>query len=511
MRKADEISIKDYSIPGIVLMENAASGVINEIDREIKCGSLPQTGIATIVCGTGNNGGDGFAVARHLKSKGWLPEVFICGDDKKISGDALTNLEIIKKLEVPIFLLEEEGTDDLNDMLSKSHIVIDAILGTGFKGKLKPYIELIVDIINNQSTYTISIDSPTGLNSDTGFAESSCITADKTVTLGLPKIGLVINDGPSYCGELVVEGLSIPEKVYDIIGISRCLTDKSFVGDFIKSRNHNSHKGTYGRVFVVAGSKGMAGAGLLSSNAALRTGAGIVELAVPMCLFNMVSGKVPELITKELREDINGCICSESSESIIKGAMNASVLLMGPGLGLSEGVGDAVFDAIRTYENPIIIDADGLNNLSRNPSILLERVGETIVTPHPGEMARLMGVSTKEVQQDRLDLAERFALEYKVIVVLKGFRTIIATPWGKTWINPTGNPGMATAGSGDVLSGIIAGFIAQGLKAFEAAVCGTFIHGVSGDKAAENLGQWGMTAADIIRFIPHTIKDIGGK
>lgn len=510
MRKADEMSIKDYFIPGIVLMENAAFGVINEIDKEIRKGSLPQTGIAAIVCGTGNNGGDGFAVARHLKSKGWYPEVFICGDAKKITGDALTNLEIIKKLEVPIFLFEEKGTGALNNMLSRSHIVIDAILGTGFKGKLKPHIEAVANIINNQSKYIISIDIPTGLNSDTGFAENSCIMADKTVTLGLPKIGLVINDGPNYCGELIVEGLSIPEKVYGMVGIKRYLTDKSFVGGFIKPRHHNSHKGSYGRVFVVAGSKGMAGAGLLSSNAALRSGAGIVELAVPMCLLNTVSGKVPELITKELSEDINGCICSKSSESIIKSAMNASVLLMGPGLGLSEGVGDAVFDAIRAYENPIIIDADGLNNLSRDPSILQERAGETIITPHPGEMARLIGISTKEVQQDRIGLAERFASRYKVIVVLKGFRTIIATPWGETWINPTGNPGMATAGSGDVLAGIIAGLIAQGLKAFEAAICGTFIHGASGDRAAENLGQWGMTATDIIRFIPHTIKDIGG-
>lgn len=510
MRKADEISIRDYFIPGIVLMENAASGVINEIDKGIKSGSLPQTGIAAIVCGTGNNGGDGFAVARHLKSKGWFPEVFICGDDKKIAGDALTNLEIIKKLEVPISLLEEKGILVLNEMISKSHIVVDAILGTGYKGRLKPYIETVVDMINSQSSYIISIDSPTGLNSDTGFAESSCVMATKTVTLGLPKIGLVINDGPNYCGELVVEGLSIPEKAYDMVGITRYLTDNSFVSTFIKSRRQNSHKGTFGRVFVVAGSKGMAGAGLLSSNAALRIGAGIVELAVPMCLFNIVSGKVPEIITRELREDKNGYICSESSESIIKGAMNASVLLMGPGLGFSEGVGDAVFNAIRTYKNPIIIDADGLNCISVNPSILLERVEETIVTPHPGEMARLMGISTKEVQQDRLSLAEKFASKYKVIVVLKGFRTIISTPWGETWINPTGNPGMATAGSGDVLSGVIAGLIAQGLSAFEAAVCGTFIHGASGDRAADYLGQWGMTAADIIRFIPHTIKHIGG-
>ena len=510
MRKADEISIKDYSIPGIVLMENAAFGVINEIDKEIKRETLPQTGIAVIVCGIGNNGGDGFAVARHLKSKGWYPEVFICGDEKKIIGDASINLEIIRKLGVPIILFEEKGTDILNEVLGKSRIVIDAILGTGFKGKLKPHFEKIVNIINNQSKYIISIDSPTGLNSDTGFAESSCIMADKTVTLGLPKIGLIINDGPNYCGELVVEGLSIPEKVYDTVGISRYLTDKRFVGNFIKSRHHNSHKGTYGRAFVVAGSKGMAGAGLLSSDAALRSGAGIVELAVPMCLLDTVSGKVPELITKGLSEDKNGCLCSESSESIIQGAMNASVLLVGPGLGLSEGVRYTVFNAIRTYENPIIIDADGLNGISENTSILLERVGETIVTPHPGEMARLMGISTKEVQQDRLNLAERFASKYKVIVVLKGFRTIIATPWGETWINPTGNPGMATAGSGDVLAGIIAGLIAQGLKAFEAAVCGTFIHGASGDRASENYGQWGMTATDIIRFIPHTIKDIGG-
>lgn len=510
MRKADEIYIRDYSIPGIVLMENAALGVMKEIDKQITNGKLPQIGNAVIVCGTGNNGGDGFAVARHLKSRNWNPKVLICGDDKKITGDALTNLEITKKLDIPIFLLGEDGIDALNPIITKSHLVVDAILGTGFKGKLKPYIESIVDVINNESLYVISIDSPTGLNSDTGFAEGGCIAAHKTITLGLPKIGLIINDGPNYCGDLVVERLTIPEKVYDILGITRYLTDDDFMRSFIKLRSNSSHKGTYGRVFITAGSKGMAGAGLLASYAALRTGAGIVELAVPNSLLNIVSGKTPEIITKGVPEDKNGSICYESSNDIIEGAESASTLLIGPGLRSDECVKDAVFNVVRNCKIPMVIDADGLNVISKNPSILFERSGETVLTPHPGEMARLMGVGVDEIQRDRIGNAEKFAKEYNVVVVLKGFRTIISTPKGETWINPTGNPGMATAGSGDVLAGIISAFIALGFNVHHGAVCGAFIHGASGDRAAENMGQWGMTAADIIRFIPHTIKDIGG-
>lgn len=509
MRIADEISIKDYSIPGIVLMENAALGIANEIKKEINNGRLPIEGNAVIMCGTGNNGGDGFAVARHLRSIGWYTEVIICGDYNKIAGDALTNLRIIEKMEIPIKTFDEGYKGLLNNNI-KRDLIIDAILGTGFKGELKTGIKLIIDRVNNDNAYVISIDIPTGLNSDTGFVNDSCIKANKTVTLGLPKIGLVINDGPIYCGELVIENLTIPNEVYDRIGINRYLTDEKLLRKYIIPRVNDSHKGAYGKVFVVAGSKGMAGAGLLASEAALRSGTGIVELAVPESLLNTISGKVPELITRGLLEDENVCVSFESSDNIIKDSAKASSMLIGPGLGVSDGVVHTLINIIKKFRNPIVIDADGLNALSKKPSILLEKEGEIVLTPHPGEMARLMGISIIDVQKDRIGNAEKLAKVFKVTVVLKGYRTIIATPWGETWINPTGNPGMATAGSGDVLSGIITSLIAQGFKTHHAAICGAYVHGYSGDRAMEKVGQWGMTATDIIRFIPHTIKDIGG-
>lgn len=506
MRISDEISIKDYLIPGIVLMENAALGVMKEIKREIKCGRLPERGNSLIVCGTGNNGGDGFAIARHLMSIGWQTKVVICGDYNKITGDALINLKIIEKINLSVKSIDECNSDILNS--NKPDLIIDSILGTGFKGELKPNIKSIVESINNNNAYVISVDIPTGLNSDTGFIDSVCVKADKTVTLGLPKIGLVINKGPIYCGELSVEGLTIPGEVYDKVGVNKYLTDEDFLCEYLLERNKNSHKGTYGKVLTIACSKEMAGAGLLASEAALRSGAGIVELAIPESLLNTVSGKVPEIIIRGLSEGKDGYISSADSDRIIRKYGGTSSMLIGPGLGISDEVFNMLVKLIKECDNTIVIDADGLNALARQTSVLHDKIGKIVLTPHPGEMARLMDISIDDIQRNRIGAAEKFAKEYQVVVVLKGYRTIIATPWGETWINPTGNPGMATAGSGDVLAGIITSLTAQGLEIHIAAICGAFIHGYAGDIASNTLGEWGITAKDIIRYIPYAIKNI---
>ncbi len=510
MRKADEASIKDYNIPGIVLMENAALGIMKEVEKDICNGILPKKAHACIICGTGNNGGDGFAVARHLASIDWNMDVFICGDKSRITGDALINLHIINKLNIPIHVIEDPDMAEFDRSLARSHLIIDGMLGTGFRGRLRGNYEAVIEKINKQHKFVLSIDNPTGLNCDTGFAEGSCIKADKTITLGLPKIGLVINDGPYYCGELSICGLSIPEEVYDSIGIRRFLTEKDELRNLIKPRKLHNHKGSFGKVFIAAGSRGMEGAGLLAAKAALRSGAGIVELAVPEGAFDAVRGEIPVVITSGLADDGEGCLTSQSWKGLLSGAEKASVLLMGPGIRNIQQVREAVVNTIINCSKPLVLDADGLNAISHEPEILLKRSETTIITPHPGEMARLMGISTSEIQQNRLEAAESFANKYKVIVVLKGYRTIISAPWGETWINPTGNPGMATAGSGDVLGGVISSFIAQGMSPMEAAVCGAYIHGAAGDKAAEKYGQWGMVASDIIKYIPHTIMDIGG-
>lgn len=510
MRRADEVSINEFNIPGIVLMENAALGIIGEIQKDIERGKIPPKGEASVICGTGNNGGDGFAVARHLASMGWSVNVFICGDEKKIKGDALANLNIIKKVNIPVSSIGDTEAEAFEKVLARSHLIIDAMLGTGFKGKLRSIYEFAVDSINKQHKYVLSIDNPTGLNCDTGYAEGSCIKADKTVTLGLPKIGLVINDGPYYCGELSVCGLSIPEQVYDIVGIKRLITERGDLIKLIKPRKLHSHKGSFGRIFIAAGSVGMEGAGLLAAKAALRSGAGIVELAVPLGALDAVRGAIPVVITKGLSDDGEGCLASKSSKEILSGSDSASVLLMGPGLRNKPQVKEAVVETLINCSKPMVLDADALNAISDEPEVLLDRKESTIITPHPGEMARLMNLRTNEVQQNRLEIAESFSQKYKVIVVLKGYRTIIASPWGETWINPTGNPGMATAGSGDVLGGVIASFLAQGMSSMEAAVSGAYIHGAAGDEAAKKYGQWGMVASDIIKYIPHTIMDIGG-
>lgn len=295
----------------------------------------------------------------------------------------------------------------------------------------------------------------------------------------------------------------------DRVGSEPRVTDENFVKGYFRPRENNSHKGTYGRVLVIATSKGMAGAGILSSEAALRTGTGIVMLAVPDSLMGIVSGKVPEIMTKGLMEDNQGCLSIESYEDIKDEFQKATAMLIGPGLGLGKDIFQLVAKIIKEYKNPIVIDADGLNAISKNPSVLLEKCGEIILTPHLGEMARLLKVSPDDIQNDRIGYAREFAKKYKVTVVLKGHRTVISSLSGETWINPTGNPGMATAGAGDVLAGIITALIAQGFTPQNAAVCGVYVHGCAGDKAADEYGQWGMTATDIIRFIPNIIKNIG--
>lgn len=292
------------------------------------------------------------------------------------------------------------------------------------------------------------------------------------------------------------------------LGIKPHVTHRGFVKSYFGRRENNSHKGTYGRALIIATSKGMAGAGLLSSEAAIRTGVGIVMLAVPDSLMSIVSGKVPEIMTKGLTDNNQGCLSVKSYEEIMEESKKSTAILIGPGLGSGKDILQLVAQIIINYKKPLVIDADGLNALSKDLSFLEKKSGEVVITPHPGEMARLLKVSSDDIQNDRIGYAREFAKKYKVTVVLKGHHTVISTSRGETWINPTGNPGMATAGAGDVLAGIITALIAQGFTPQNAAICGVYVHGSAGDKAADEYGQWGMTARDIIRFIPNIIKNM---
>lgn len=506
MKKLDEISIKKYGIPGIVLMENAGLSVVNEIEA---LSLLRKT--VSVVCGTGNNGGDGFVIARHLYCRDWEINVFICGDPGKIKGDALTNLNITKKLDIPIFTIDENSIDFFKNLINDSSLIVDALIGTGFNGSLSSFYKRIIEEINNSRSFIVSVDIPSGLNGDSGFADYDCVRAHKTVTFQLPKAGLLINDGPKACGDLAIRDIAIPKEAIHNAALKLNLIDFDMIKGKLPLRNSNTHKGSYGRTFIIAGSSGMTGAAVMSARASLKSGAGSVLLGVPESLQSIVSIGLNEIMTRGFQDNGRGVFDKACMGGLLEIADKSDSLLVGPGLTSSEDISAIVVGIIENCTVPVVIDADGLNAISQDAGILKKRKAEIIITPHPGEMARLMGCEISEVQADRIGIAQDFARDKGLIVVLKGYRTVVALPDGTIFINPTGNPGMATAGSGDVLAGIIAGFLAQGFKAPDAAICGVYIHGAAGDNAAEETGEYGLTAGDIIENISHTIKNITGK
>jgi len=501
MKRLDEISINEYGIPGVVLMENAGLAVVQELERL----NIPEKQVQ-VVCGTGNNGGDGFVIARHLYNKGWKVNISICGEAGKIRGDALINLQIARNTGIPVCSIEGDSASLPEGFIKDSPLIVDALLGTGFTGRLKGLYRETIDRINGSKACVVSVDIPSGLDADTGFSGETCVMADYTVTFQLPKAGLLMNDGPEACGDLRVKDISMPKAAIDAMKLHLNLLEEDMIRGMLPKRHRSTHKGSFGSVLAAACSRGMEGSGIMSSRAALRSGAGIVRLALPGSLQKLMCAAALEIMTMSLEDGGSGILTEECIPQLLEAAEKSSALLIGPGLTDSENIRTVMAEVIKNCSIPVVIDADGLNAISKDPGILKKRRGEIVITPHPGEMARLCGCSSSDIQKDRLGFAERFSREYDVVVVLKGYRTIIALPDGTGFINPTGNPGMATAGSGDVLAGMIAGFAAQKMKLSDAALCGVFIHGAAGDRAAGKIGEYGLTAGDIIENISHTIK-----
>jgi len=539
MRKIEELSINDYGVPGIVLMENAAIRVAEEVISVMakNAGSVLARLKTVLFAGQGNNGGDAFAVARHICNKGFEAKVFIIGDSSEISGDASTNLEIIKKMGLDITEygpikavsplipgaaggMGNSYTPDgmatgpvgfierVDAAIDAADIILDGIFGTGFKGLITGVAANVVNRINASGKMVISIDMPSGLNADTGKVEGPCVSAMKTVTFGLPKIGLVVHPGCEYAGQLVVADISIPSGVVDQLrgDIKSHVVDAEMVKSFFKVRPKNTNKGDYGKVLLFTGSSGMTGAGCLSSEAILRVGAGLAYAAVPASLAPIYNNALKELITISLDDSEDPGFIPEDAylclPELLKGK---SVAAAGPGLSSKPAVRDLTEALIRESKIPLVLDADALNVLEGRVSIFKKLKTAAVLTPHPGEMARLTGKSISEVQEDRIGTALSFAERYGVILVLKGAGTIIASPDGSFFINTTGNPGMATGGSGDVLTGMIAGLAAQGFKPLDAAVAGVYLHGLAGDLASMEKGEYGMIAGDMLDYLPYSM------
>jgi ADP-dependent NAD(P)H-hydrate dehydratase / NAD(P)H-hydrate epimerase len=494
MREADRRTIDDIGIPSLVLMENAGRQTVAAM--EAVHSDLSERQVA-VLCGRGNNGGDGFVVARTLAQRGVDVSVFLLGRVADVRGDARTNLEILGRLGITVVEVADSQAWELHfSEVSDCTLIVDAIFGTGLNAPVSGLIESVVADVNASGIPIVAIDLPSGLSADSPDPIGPSIEAGLTVTLAAPKLPLVLPPAETRAGDIVIADIGIPGDVLESVEGPRVdLLTRGSMRELITPRAADSHKGDYGRVLIVAGSLGKTGAAHLSAIGALRSGAGLVTIATPASCQRVIAAMAPEYMTEALSETADG-IDVESVDRVLEWARD--VVAIGPGLGAAASTREFVRQLVDRATMPIVIDADGLNAFAGDPDRLAGREGrDVIITPHPGEMGRLLGMSTDEVQSSRLEVARNFAVAHHVYVVLKGHRTLIATPDEKIFINPTGNPGMATGGTGDVLTGMIAAWLAQLLDAEAACKLAVYLHGMAGDLAEADEGEVAMTAADV--------------
>lgn len=505
MRGLDQAAIQDYGIPGMVLMENAGLAVVQKI-KEHFSGDLTKRRVLILV-GKGNNGGDGLVVARHLFNLGAEPKLFLLCKPEELQGDAAANWQIVSKMAVPCqLILSERDLNLIRVGLIYSELVVDSIFGTGFHGAVQGLTARLIEMVNEAKKPVIAVDLPSGMEANSGAVKGVCIRADETVTFGLAKIGLVLEPAAGFVGRLTVADISLPADLIRKQRFKRFLLESQWCREKIPRRPAESHKGSFGHVLVIGGAPGMSGAPLLAAAAAVRSGAGLVTAAVPRGINNIIEVKITEAMSRPLPETDQGTI-SLSSLNVLQELARGKVAVLGPGLSRQKETGDLVRAFIANMPCPAVVDADALFALAGCREILLKSKFPLVLTPHPGEMASLLGISTADVQSNRIEVALRAAAEWKVTVVLKGTKTLVATPAGMLYINPSGNPGMATGGAGDVLSGVIGSFMAQGMKPEEAAAAGVYFHGLAGDAAARQKGWMGLAAGDLVEFLPEILKD----
>lgn len=504
MKEIDSYTIEKIGVPGIVLMENAAIRIMQEIDRDLS-GAAGKN--IVIFAGKGNNGGDALAVSRHLYNMGANVLVILAAPENTARGEAGTNLRILKNMGIGMVVVEDSSFyEEIAASLCLADAVVDGLVGTGVRGEIEGLLSDLIDIINHSRRYVVSIDIPSGVCGDTGRVCGNCIRANKTVTLGLPKLGLLVGQGAMFTGEIKVVDIGIPDLVVKEKGLTVSLVGKDYVESIMPLPSLFGHKGDHGRVLILGGSTGMTGAGVMAANAALRTGSGLVTLAVPCSLHQVVETKLTEVMTVPLADDGSGFLsmkCIDLLEDIIN---RYSVLAVGPGLGQGPEVSGVVSWIVEHCPVPIIIDADGINSIYRNIDVLNKAKSPVVLTPHIGEMARLIGKPVEEILEDKVGVLEQYCRRWNCTVVLKDWRTIIGTAEGHMFINTTGNSGMATGGTGDVLTGVITSLAGQGIDPVHAATAGTYIHGLAGDMAALTRGRSGMIAGDIIGSIPEALR-----
>lgn len=499
MRKIDRMAMEVGAVPGIVLMENAAIACVEELKQTFSL----RTCKAAIICGKGNNAGDGFAIARHLSRFGAEVHIFLV-HGREFSGDCAVNFEIVERMQLSV---EDVDLLQLEQELAAYDVVVDAIYGTGIRGEIAGVAADVIRCMNEHAPYVLSVDIPSGIHADTGEICGVAVKADLTVTFAAYKVGLFLFPGSEYTGRVTVADISIPEYILTKQEIGIQVPDANFVRTHFPGRRKNSQKGDYGKVFVIAGSVGLTGAAYMASQAALLCGSGLVTLGICESLNPILEQKLTEVMTLPLM-DRNGHLSKLCTHQIAEQMQHCDVVLFGPGLGREDAIYELLRVILEKAQVPVIIDADGLYALSKNVELLNHCNSSLVLTPHAGEMARLLACSIEQVERQRLEVSRKFAEEYGVTLILKGHHTVVTAADQTQYINITGNSGMATGGSGDVLAGMIASFLARGVEEAKAAALAVYLHGAAGDFCARGMGENSVTPTGMLKELPVVISQI---
>ena len=498
MHQLDKNAMEKYAIPGIILMENAGEAAYYVILNEFGV----KNRRFVVFCGSGHNGGDGLVVARKIHSTGGIVSIFCLSSPEKFDETVKFHYEMVKRAEIPFTILEEDNLDVAEAAIDEADAIVDAILGTGIKRNVEGKYRDVIDMINESGKVVFSIDIPSGVNGNTGEIMGTAVYADYTITYGLPKIGNILYPGFDLCGKLYVTHISFPPQNYNTPDI-KMETIRFLPLDI---RESDTHKGSYGKVLFISGAKSYYGAPFFSAMSFLKAGGGLAYLATPESVAPFIASKGSEIVLVPLKETSEGTISTENLEYLVEFSRKVDMVVLGPGVSLNAETQELVRKITTLINKPLLIDGDGLTAISSDPEILKSRNHPTILTPHAGEMARLTGLSVEEILKDRVNVLRNFATEYGTITILKGAHSLIGYPDGNIIVNLSGNPGMATAGSGDVLTGTIAAmFTAHGFDIEHAVSMGVFFHGLAGDIAAAEIGEDGVVAGDILRFLPEAL------
>jgi hydroxyethylthiazole kinase-like uncharacterized protein yjeF len=496
MRELDRTAVEKFGIVEELLMENAGEAVYFVLLKKFGI----RDKIFLVFCGGGNNGGDGFVIARKIHSNGGAVKVFILGDQSKYKGAAKVNFDIVSRL--PIEVRQVDSIDSIKKDVSHCDAIVDAIFGTGLMREVGGLYHDVIEVINRSGKTVFSVDIPSGVHGDTGKTMGIAVKADYTVAFGLPKIGNMLYPGYDLCGKLYVTHISFPPSMYD----SDLLRVEVNHLPRLPPRDKNAHKGSCGEVLFIAGASSYFGAPYFAALSFLKAGGGYSRLAAPASITPFIANKGSEIVFLPQRETRSGSISLENKGVLLELSGKMDMVVLGPGLSLEEETQQLVRELAREITRPLLIDGDGITALCKDLDIILQRKGETILTPHLGEMSRITRVSVAEIDTNKIDILQRTAKELNAIMVLKGAHSLIGYPDERVFINMTGNPGMATAGSGDVLTGSIAAMFGLGISIEDAVRKGVFIHGSSGDLAAEDKGEDGITAQDILDYLPLAMK-----